>query len=99
MQLRGPFVSNPPIPQKYTGEAADVSPALNWSQEKAPAGTKTFALICDDPDAPSPKRPAAEPWVHWVLYNIPSTLAALPEAISREAQPKQVAGAKQGKNS
>jgi Raf kinase inhibitor-like YbhB/YbcL family protein len=60
------------IPVKYTGEGDDVSPALAWTG--APAGTKEFALICDDPDAPRP-----EPWVHWVLYRIPADTTALAE--------------------
>jgi Raf kinase inhibitor-like YbhB/YbcL family protein len=60
------------IPRRYTGEGEDVSPALAWSN--APEGTIEFALICDDPDAPRP-----EPWVHWVLYGIPSGTDSLAE--------------------
>ncbi len=62
------------IPQKYTCDGFDVSPPLNWSD--APAGTKSFALICDDPDAP------AGTWVHWVLYNIPANVNSLPEKVA-----------------
>jgi Raf kinase inhibitor-like YbhB/YbcL family protein len=51
------------IPEKYTCSGKNVSPELKW--KGAPAKTKTFALICDDPDAPS------QIWVHWVIYNIP----------------------------
>lgn len=59
------------IPAKYTCDNLDISPPLEWS--KGPAGTMTFALICDDPDAPKGT------WVHWVMYNIPGDLFNLPE--------------------
>lgn len=61
------------IPSKYTCDGADISPPLKWSN--APQNTKTFALICDDPDAP------VGTWVHWVLYDIPSTVTELPEGV------------------
>jgi Raf kinase inhibitor-like YbhB/YbcL family protein len=64
------------IPRKHTGEGKDVSPALSWTG--APEGTVEFALICDDPDAPR-----AEPWVHWVAYNIPADVSSLPEGDAR----------------
>ncbi len=64
---------------KYTVEGDDISPPLSWSD--VPAGTISLALICDDPDAPSPARPAADPWVHWVLFNIPSDVTELPPGI------------------
>jgi Raf kinase inhibitor-like YbhB/YbcL family protein len=72
------------IPRQHTGEGADVSPALEW--EEAPRGTAEFALICDDPDAPTPT-----PWVHWVLYKIPADRATLDEGDN--------AGAVEGKTS
>lgn len=81
-----------PIPKKYTGEGEDVSPPLAWSE--APAGTKEFALICDDPDAPRP-----EPWVHWVLYRLPAGTTNLPEGMPRSAELAVPAGARQGTNS
>jgi hypothetical protein len=72
------FKAGERIPRKHTGEAEDLSPALAW--KGAPAAAKEFALICDDPDAPSAKRPRPEgPWVHWVLYRIPAQTASLPE--------------------
>ncbi len=61
------------IPVKYTCDGADVSPALRWTDP--PAGTHGFALITDDPDAPGGT------WVHWILYEIPSTVRELPEAV------------------
>jgi Raf kinase inhibitor-like YbhB/YbcL family protein len=53
------------IPQRYTGEGRNVSPPLIW--KGLPDETKEIALICDDPDAPTPN-----PWVHWVVYKIPA---------------------------
>jgi Raf kinase inhibitor-like YbhB/YbcL family protein len=67
------------IPTKYTGDGEDVSPPLAWDQ--APTDTKQFALICDDPDAPT-----AQPWVHWVLYLIPAKISALPEGMTSSPQ-------------
>jgi Raf kinase inhibitor-like YbhB/YbcL family protein len=64
------------IPSRFTCEGEDVSPALSWSG--VPAGTKSLALIVDDPDAPDPKAPRMT-WVHWVLYDIPSSAAGLEE--------------------
>jgi Raf kinase inhibitor-like YbhB/YbcL family protein len=61
------------IPAKYTCDSENVSPPLSWS--KGPDSTKTYVLICDDPDAPS------KTWLHWVLYNIPSSVNTLPENI------------------
>ncbi len=80
------------IPSKYTCEDRDVSPPLAWSGAKS--GTKAFALIVDDPDAPDPAKPQRV-YVHWVLYNLPATTTALPENTSKQGLPK---GAVQGKN-
>jgi Raf kinase inhibitor-like YbhB/YbcL family protein len=73
------FDAGRPIPKKhaYTGEGQNVSPPLAWTG--APAGTRSFALICDDPDAPSPQRPRPKPWVHWVLFDIPAATGGLAE--------------------
>ena len=65
------FKNNCAIPEEYTGDGKDVSPPLDWTF--APRGTKSYALICDDPDAP------LGTWVHWVLYDIPGTIKSLPE--------------------
>lgn len=64
------------IPVKYTCDGADFSPSLEWTA--GPAGTKSFALICDDPDAPMGT------WVHWVIYDIPAAATMLAEGITRE---------------
>ncbi len=74
MKLESPaFKDGQPIPRRHTGEGEDLSPALAWSG--VPPGTKEFALVCDDPDAPREK-----PWVHWVLYGIPAGTTGLKEA-------------------
>ena len=70
------FDAGGPIPKKHTGEAEDVSPALSWSG--APEGTKSFALICHDPDAPLVK-PGTYGFVHWALYGIPGSATGLVE--------------------
>jgi hypothetical protein len=62
------------IPKKYTCDGENISPPLSWAD--APDGTKTYALICDDPDAP------AGTWVHWVMYNMPANTKELSEAVS-----------------
>ncbi len=95
MQLDGPFKNGTAIDIRFTGEGSDVSPQRTWSQ--APAGTKSFVLICDDPDAPSPKHPAAEPWVHWVIFNVPANVSELPEGVTQTAMPPEVDDATQGK--
>jgi Raf kinase inhibitor-like YbhB/YbcL family protein len=61
------------IPRQHTCEGADQSPALTWSG--APAGTKSFALIADDPDAP------VGTWVHWVVYDLPGDATGLPQGV------------------
>lgn len=76
------------IPKPYTGDGKDVSPPLRWSDP--PPQTKSFALICDDPDAPRGI------WVHWVLFNLPAEQRQLEEAVP--AQEVLDKGAKQGKN-
>ena len=69
------FKDGAPIPGKYTCDGVDVSPPLTWSG--APAGTRSVALIADDPDAPGGT------WVHWVLYNLPAEVSELPENIAK----------------
>ncbi len=64
------------IPAKHTGEGEDSSPPLAWSG--VPDGTRSFALICHDPDAPVVSA-GGYGFVHWVLYNIPATVTSLPE--------------------
>ena len=80
------------IPSLYTCEGSDISPPLVWSG--APEGTKSFALIVDDPDAPDPAAPKVT-WVHWVVYNLPASVTTLPEDIKSHGLPE---GAREGQN-
>lgn len=77
------------IPKQYTGDGKDISPPFKWTGR--PDKTQTFALICDDPDAP------VGTWDHWVLYDLPATVGELKEALSRDNQFPD--GSKQGNNS
>jgi len=79
------FSQNGEIPAKCTCDGKDVSPPLAWSG--LPAGTKSLALIVDDPDAPDPAAPKMT-WVHWVLYNIPPEATGLPEGAKAGELPK-----------
>ena len=86
-ELKSPsFENGAAIPRTFTCEGKDASPELIW--KNAPVGTKSFALICDDPDAPMGT------WVHWVIYNIAQEAAGLPEGI--DAAETLSNGAKQG---
>jgi len=67
------FTEGAMIPVKYTCDGNNVSPPLQWSDP--PEGTKSFALISDDPDAP------IGTWVHWVMFNIPPTVRELQENV------------------
>ncbi len=80
------------IPVLYTAQGKDISPPLSWSN--VPEGTKSLALIVDDPDAPDPRNPRTV-WVHWVLFNIPPTAKGLPEGVSSKDLPE---GTKEGLN-
>lgn len=86
------FANQARIPKRFTGDGEDVSPELLWSG--VPANTKELALICDDPDAPTP-----QPWVHWVMYKLPATAAGLGEHIPTTGSLSEPAGALQGVNS
>ncbi len=99
MKLTSPaFKEGQPIPKKYTGIGDDVSPALEWSD--VPDKTKSFAIICDDPDAPSRAFPRPEgPWVHWVIYNLPDDIRGLTEALPQQTELSASVDALQGTNS
>jgi Raf kinase inhibitor-like YbhB/YbcL family protein len=80
------------IPKDHTADGRNVSPALTWSG--APAATKQFALVCDDPDAP-----VAGGFVHWVVYKIPAIAKGLPAEPPMDATlttPAEIAGSVQG---
>ena len=86
------FAPGGAIPARYSCEGKDISPPLAWGG--APAATKSYALIVDDPDAPDPAAPRMT-WVHWVLYGIPAAAGGLAEAIAPAALP---AGTHEGLN-
>lgn len=79
------FRHNGDIPVRYTCDGNDVSPPLSWSG--VPVGTRSLALILDDPDAPDPKAPKMT-WVHWVLYNMPPGTTSLAEGVATKNLPK-----------
>lgn len=81
LELKSPaFIQGAEIPQKYTCEGDNISPPLSW--KNFPPGTKSFAIVIDDPDVPDPKNPKRT-WVHWVLYNIPAETTSLEEGIKQ----------------
>lgn len=86
------FAPGGAIPTRYTCDGDDVSPPLAW--EGAPAGTRSLALIVDDPDAPDPAAPKTV-WVHWLLYDFPPDTTGLPEAVEPEDLPR---GTREGVN-
>jgi Raf kinase inhibitor-like YbhB/YbcL family protein len=83
------FRHNGSIPSRHTCDGEDLSPPLAWSG--APDGTRSFALIVVDPDAPDPANPKRV-WVHWLVYNLPPTTHGLPEG------GRLPAGARTGRN-
>lgn len=86
------FVHGGEIPARCTCQGKDLAPALAWAG--VPTGTKSLALIVDDPDAPDPAAPKMT-YVHWVLYNLPASSKGLPEGVTPEKLPK---GTRQGLN-
>ena len=72
------FANGGSIPKKFTCDGQDVSPELSWNE--GPAGTNSFALLADDPDAPVGN------WNHWTLWNAPPESRGLPEGTSKTAQ-------------
>jgi Raf kinase inhibitor-like YbhB/YbcL family protein len=78
------FNTSAPIPSLYTCEGKNISPPLAW--QGAPVGTRSLALILDDPDAPDPKAPKRV-WVHWLLYNIPPGATGLAENADKSGLP------------
>jgi Raf kinase inhibitor-like YbhB/YbcL family protein len=82
------FQNGTAIPKTYTGDGADQSPPLRWAE--SPAGTKSLALICNDPDAPRGT------WVHWVLFNLPAQSRELEASVPTTETLGN--GAKQGTN-
>lgn len=80
------------IPADYTQFGTDVSPPISW--KNLPEGTQELALICD-----LPNEKTGRSWVHWVVYNIPASVAGLPEGLPRDAkleEPKALTTLTQG---
>jgi Raf kinase inhibitor-like YbhB/YbcL family protein len=89
LTLKSPaFVKGQAIPVQYTCDGKNISPEISWSG--APGGTKSFALVIDDPDA------GQTPWVHWVIFNIPKDQRMLKKDIPVQKELKS--GALQGVN-
>ncbi len=82
------FLSGDMIPIRHTCEGRDLSPPLTWGDP--PEGTRSFALVCEDPDAPRGI------WVHWVLFNLPAQVRGLPQGV--EPDPELADGSRQGRN-
>ncbi|MGH9869158.1 MAG: YbhB/YbcL family Raf kinase inhibitor-like protein, partial [Candidatus Polarisedimenticolia bacterium] len=81
------FIPGGDIPTVHTCDGPDISPPLAWTEP--PQGTRSLALICDDPDAPSGT------WVHWVLFNLPPETRSLSGKFPTD--PELPTGARQGK--
>jgi len=75
------FADGVAIPRRFTCDGENLSPPLQWSD--APAETRSFVLICDDPDAP------AGTWHHWAAYDIPPTVMELADDAARNTKMKQ----------
>jgi len=83
MQLRSSgFFDGAAIPRRYTCDGEDLSPPLEWSG--VPAGTRSFVLLCDDPDAP------AGTWHHWAAYDIPADRTGLAEGVAGDLSAKNL---------
>lgn len=82
------FRDGEPIPAEHSRDGFDAHPALSWSG--APKGTASFALICDDPDAPRGR------WVHWVLYDVPGSVSELRPGVAKSG--RHPAGGVHGRN-
>jgi Raf kinase inhibitor-like YbhB/YbcL family protein len=86
------FAAKGEIPARHTCEGDDRSPPLAWTG--VPEGSKSLALVVNDPDAPDPAAPRMT-WVHWVLYDLPPGDGALPEGVAAGKLP---AGTREGTN-
>ena len=82
------FSNGGEIPKKFTCDGVDVSPQLSWTEP--PAGTKSLALLVDDPDAPVGN------WNHWIMWNLPAATRGLPDGVKKETPLPD--GSEQGKN-
>lgn len=93
LMLESPsFENRGPLPARFAKDFDNTSPPLRWRGE--PGGTKSYALVVEDPDAPDPRSPQ-KTFCHWVVYDIPPIAHELPEAASSRGLPN---GAEQGDN-
>jgi Raf kinase inhibitor-like YbhB/YbcL family protein len=90
MRIDTPFDDGDRIPRRYTADGENVSPPVTIAE--LPEGTRSLALVVDDPDAP------AGTWVHWLIWGIPADRPWLPEGVPAEAVVEEVGGARQGRN-
>lgn len=79
--LSNAFADGTAIPQRFTCDGENLSPPLQWSG--APEGTRSYVLLCDDPDAPSGT------WHHWAVYDIPPSQSGLADGAAQHAKLKQ----------
>src|SRR6266545_1965858 len=84
------FTDGESIPARFTCDGEDVSPSLKW--QGWPDGTESFALIMDDPDAPSGT------FTHWLIYDVNAQARTLPEGVEKTERPANSEGGMQGKN-
>ncbi|MCS7015119.1 MAG: YbhB/YbcL family Raf kinase inhibitor-like protein [Gemmatales bacterium] len=82
------FAQGAVIPKEHTADGRDISPPLEWTDP--PVGTQSFALLCEDPDAPRGL------WVHWVLFNVPPQTRSLPAGVPPHDHLAD--GSRQGRN-
>ena len=75
------FADGAAIPRRFTCDGENLSPPLKWSD--APAETRSFVLLCDDPDAP------AGTWHHWAAYDLPPTVTELTDGAALNKNIKQ----------
>jgi Raf kinase inhibitor-like YbhB/YbcL family protein len=68
------FANGEPIPARYTCDGENIPPTLSWSDP--PPGTKSLALVVDDPDAP------VGTWTHWIVYNIPPDVRTMDQSFT-----------------
>lgn len=78
------FANGQAMPAKYTCQGENISPPLEW--KNLPPGTKSLALIVEDPDAPDPQHPKMV-WDHWLLYDIPASVTGLAENVKSALPP------------
>ncbi len=86
------FAQGQTIPKKHSEDGENLSPPLSWTG--APPSTGSYALIVEDPDAPT-----ADPWIHWVMFNIPGDTTSLPAGLPRNGELTSPIPARQGRNS